>query len=111
MPRLSSMMEGLTPTKSSADQAKTSLLWERQERSFSSSHDVRSALIITVCFGIAGSRGTAFVPSLLWSWALTFSSSTGRLLSKPSRSAVRQCTFRCPGTKSLSMLRAVCWSP
>jgi hypothetical protein len=28
-----------------------------------------------------------------------------------SRWAVRQCTFLCPGTKSLSMLRAACWLP
>jgi hypothetical protein len=46
-------------------------------KEFSSSRDVRSLLIITVCFSVAGSRGTAFVPSLLWSWALTFSSLTG----------------------------------
>jgi hypothetical protein len=111
MPRLCSMIERLTPTRSRADQAKTSLFWERQERSFSSSHEVRSSLIITVCLGVAGSRGTAFVPSLLWSYALAFSSLIERLFSKPSRSAVRQWTFRCPGTKSLSMLRAVSWSP
>jgi hypothetical protein len=111
MPRLCSMMERLTPTRSRANQAKTSLLWERQERSFSSSRDVRSSLIIIVCFGVAVSRGTAFILSLLWSWALTFPSATGRVLSKPSRSAVRQCTFHCPRTKSLSMLRAVYWSP
>jgi hypothetical protein len=65
MPRLCSMMERLTPTRSRADQVKTSLLQERQEMSFSSSHDVRSSLIMTVCFGVAESRGTAFVPSLL----------------------------------------------
>jgi hypothetical protein len=110
MPRLCSMMERLTPTRSSADQAKTSLFQERQERSFSSSREVRPSLIITVCFGVARSRGTAFVPSLLWSCALTFSSWTEQLLSKPSRSAVRQCIFHCPGTKSLLMLCAVCWS-
>jgi hypothetical protein len=34
MPRLCSTMERLTPTRSSADQAKTSLLRERQERIF-----------------------------------------------------------------------------
>jgi hypothetical protein len=107
MPRLCLMMKRLTPTRSRADQMKTSLLRERHDWSFSSSRDVRSSLIMTVCFGIAGSRGTAFVPSLLWSRALTFSSSTGRLLSKPSCSAVRQCTFHYLGTKSLSMLRAV----
>jgi hypothetical protein len=27
---------------------------------------------MTVCFGVAESRGTVFVPSLLYSWALTF---------------------------------------
>jgi hypothetical protein len=27
---------------------------------------------MTVCFGVAESRGTVFVPSLLCSWALTF---------------------------------------
>jgi hypothetical protein len=76
MPRLCSMMERLTPTRSSADRAKTSLFPERQEMSFSSSRDVRSSLINTVCFG----RGIAFVPSLLWScvdffvcgWAIAF---------------------------------------
>jgi hypothetical protein len=94
MPRLCSMMERLTPTRSRANQAKTSLLRERQEMSFSSSCEVRSSLIVTVCLDVAGSRGTAFVPSLLWSCALTFSSAVGRLLSKSSRFAVRQCTFR-----------------
>jgi hypothetical protein len=34
MPRLCSMIERLTPTRSRADQAKTSLFRERQERSF-----------------------------------------------------------------------------
>jgi hypothetical protein len=98
MPRLCSMMERLTPTRSRVDQAKISLLRKRQERSFSSCRDVRSSLIIIVCFGVAGSRGTAFIPSLLWSWALTFLSSIGRVLLKPSRSAVMQ---------YLSILRAV----
>jgi hypothetical protein len=59
------MIKRLTLTRSRADQAKTSLFWERQERSFSSSREVRSLLINTVCLGVAGSRGTAFVPSLL----------------------------------------------
>jgi hypothetical protein len=36
------MIERLTPTRSSADQTKTSLFRERQERSFSSSREVRS---------------------------------------------------------------------
>jgi hypothetical protein len=40
--------------------------------SFSSSLKVRSLLITTVCLGIDRSRGTAFVPSLLWSCALIF---------------------------------------
>jgi hypothetical protein len=30
--------------------------------------EVRSSLIMTVCLGVAGSRGTVFVPSLLCSW-------------------------------------------
>jgi hypothetical protein len=72
MSRLCSMMERLTLTRSRVNQAKTSLLRVRQERSFSSSRDVRSSLIMTVCFGVAESRGTVFVPSLLCSWALTF---------------------------------------
>jgi hypothetical protein len=65
MPRLCLMMERLTPTRSRVDQAKKSLLRVRQERSFSSSRDVRSSLIMTVCFRVAESRGTLFVPSLL----------------------------------------------
>jgi hypothetical protein len=67
MPTLCSMMERLTSTRLRVDQAKTSLLKERRERSFSLSHDVRSSLIMTVCFRVAGSRGTTFIPSLLWS--------------------------------------------
>jgi hypothetical protein len=35
------MMVRLTPTRSRADQAKTSLFWERWEMSFSSSSEVR----------------------------------------------------------------------
>jgi hypothetical protein len=73
------MMVRLTPTRSRADQAKTSLFRERQEMSFSSSREVRSSLITTVCLGVARSRGTAFVPSLLCSCAFTFSSVTGRV--------------------------------
>jgi hypothetical protein len=103
MPRLCSMMERLTPTRSRVDQAKTSLLQLIQEMSFSSSRDVRSLMIMTVCFGVAESMGTIFVPSLLCSWSLTFLPLTGRWLSMPSRSIVRQWTLRCPGTKSLSM--------
>jgi hypothetical protein len=70
-------MVRLTPTRSRADQAKTSLFWERQEMSFSSSHEVRSSLITTVCLGVAGSRGTAFILSLLCTCAFTFLSATG----------------------------------
>jgi hypothetical protein len=61
MPRLWSM----TPTRSRVDQAKTSLLQVRQERSFSSSRYVRSSLVITVCLKVVESRGTVFIPSLL----------------------------------------------
>jgi hypothetical protein len=96
-----------TSTRSWADQAKTSLFLERQEMSFSSSCEVRYSLITTVCLGVAGSKGTVFVPSLLYSCALTFSSVVGWVTSKTSRYVVRQCTFRWPGTKSLSMLRSL----
>jgi hypothetical protein len=48
------MMVRLTPTRSKVDQAKTSLFRERQEMSFSSSHEVRSLLITIVCLGVAG---------------------------------------------------------
>jgi hypothetical protein len=111
MPRPCSMMVRLTPTRSRADQAKTSLFQERQEMSFSSSREVRYSLIMTVCLGVAGSRGTAFVPSLLCSYAFTFSSATGRVPSKTLCCAVRQCTFHWPGMKSLLILCAVCWLP
>jgi hypothetical protein len=103
MPKPCSMMVRLTLTRSRADRAKTSLFRERQEMSFSSSREVRSSLITTVCLGVAVSRGTAFVPSLLCSCAFTFSSATGRVPSKTSRCAVRQCTFRWPRMKSLSI--------
>jgi hypothetical protein len=73
------MMVRLTPTRSRADQAKMSLFRERQEMSFSSSREVRSSLITTFCLGVAGSRGTAFVPSGLCSCAFTFSSAIGRV--------------------------------
>jgi hypothetical protein len=53
MPKLSSIMERLTPTRSRADQAKTSLFLERQEMSLSSSCEVRSSLMMTVCLGVA----------------------------------------------------------
>jgi hypothetical protein len=71
MPRLCSMMVRLTPTKSRADQAKTSLFRERQEMSISSSCEVRSSLMMTVCLGVAWSSGTVFVPSLLYSCAFS----------------------------------------
>jgi ABC-type uncharacterized transport system permease subunit len=87
------MMVRLTPTRSRADQAKTSLFRERQEMSFSSSREVRSSLIITICLGVARSRGTTFVSLLLYSCAFIFSSATWRVPSKPSCCAVRQCTF------------------
>jgi hypothetical protein len=111
MPRPCSMMVRLTPTRSRADQAKTSLFREIQEMSFSSSRGVRSSLIMSVCLGVARSRGPAFVPSLLYSCAFTFSSTTGRVPSKTLRCAVRQCMFRWRRTKSLSILCAVCWLP
>jgi hypothetical protein len=111
MPRLCSMTMRLTSTRSRADQAKTSLFLERLEMSFSSSCEVRSSLITTVCLGVAGSRGTVFVPSLLCSYALTFSSVFGRVASETSHCVVRQCTFHWPRTKSLSMLRTVSWLP
>jgi hypothetical protein len=94
MPRPCSMTVQLTPTRSRVDQAKTSLFLVRQEMSFSSSCEVRSSLITTVCLGVAGSRGTVFVPSLLYSCAFTFSSAVGRVASETSRCVVRQCTFR-----------------
>jgi hypothetical protein len=57
MPRLYSMIVRLTPSRSRADQARTSFLRLRQERSLYSSCGDRSSLIMTVCFGVAGSRG------------------------------------------------------
>jgi hypothetical protein len=62
--------------------------------SFSSSCKVRSLLITTVCLGVAGSRGTVFVSSLLCSCAFTFSSVDGRVASETSRCVVSRCTFR-----------------
>jgi hypothetical protein len=84
----------LTLTRSRADQVKTSLFLERQEMSFSSSCEVRSSLITTVCLGVAGSRGTVFVPSLLCSCAFIFLLAAARVASKTSRYVVRQCMFR-----------------
>jgi hypothetical protein len=72
MPRLCLMMVQQTPTRSRADQAKTSLLRLRQERSLASSFGERSSLIKMVCLGVAKSRGAVLVPSLLCSCALTF---------------------------------------
>jgi hypothetical protein len=111
MPRLCSMIVRLTPTRSRVDQAKMSLFLERQEMSLSLSCEVRSSLMMTVCLGVAWSRGTVFVPSLLYSCAFSCSLAVGRAASGTSCCVVRQCTFLCPGMKSLSMLRAVCWLP
>jgi hypothetical protein len=72
---------------------KDALFLVRQEMSFSLSCEVRSSLITTVCLGVAGSKGTVFVPSLLDSCAFTFSSVAGRVASETSRGVVRQCTF------------------
>jgi hypothetical protein len=111
IPKLCSMMERLTPTRSRADQAKTSLFLDRQQRSLSSSCEVRSSLMVTVCLGVALSRGTVLVLPLLCSCALSCSLAVELADSGTSRWAVRQCTFLCPGTKSLSMLRAAYWLP
>jgi hypothetical protein len=67
--------------------------------------------MVTICLGVAWSRGTVLVPSLLCSCALSCSLSVGLADAGTSRWAVSQCTFLCPRTKSLSMLRAVCWLP
>jgi hypothetical protein len=72
MSRLCSMIVRVTPTRSKADHAKTSLLQLRQERRLASSLGRRSSLIKTVCLGVVGSRGTVLVPSLLCSCALIF---------------------------------------
>jgi hypothetical protein len=90
MPRLCSMMVRLTPTRSRAGQAKTSLLWFRQERSLASSFGERSSQIKTVCLGVARSRWTVLVPPLLCSCVLTFLCLVGRGLLLSSCSAVRQ---------------------
>jgi hypothetical protein len=111
IPKLCSMIERLTPTRSRANQAKTSLFLDRQERSLCSSCEVRSSLMMTVCLGVAWSRGTVLVPLLLYSCAFSCSLAVGLVAWGTSRCAVRQCTFLCPGTKSLSMLRAACWLP
>jgi hypothetical protein len=49
--------------------------------SFSSSREVRSSLMMTVCLGVAGSRGTVFVPSLLCSCAFSCSLVAGLVAS------------------------------
>jgi hypothetical protein len=53
IPKLCSMIERLTSTRSRADQAKTSLFLDRQEMSLSSSCEARSSLVMTVCLGVA----------------------------------------------------------
>jgi hypothetical protein len=67
--------------------------------------------MVTVCLGVAWSRGTILVPSLLYSCALSCSLSVGLADAGTSRWAMRQCTFLCPGMKCHSMLRAACWLP
>jgi hypothetical protein len=62
MPKLYSMIVWLTPTRSKADHAKTSLLWLRQERSLASSLGRRSSLIKTVCLGLRGRGGLPWFP-------------------------------------------------
>jgi hypothetical protein len=89
IPKLCSMTERLTPTRSRADQVKTSLFLDRQERSISSSCEVRSSLMMTVCLGVAWSRGTVLVPSLLCSRAFSCYLAVGLVASGTSRCAVR----------------------
>jgi hypothetical protein len=108
MPRHCSMIERLTPARSKADHAKTSLLRLRQERSLAYSFGRRSSLIKTVCLGVAGSRGTVLVPSLLCNCALTFLFLVVRGMLVSSHSVMRQCILRCPRTKSLSIFLAAC---
>jgi hypothetical protein len=103
MPRLCSMTVRLTPMRSNADHAKISLLWLRQESSLASSLGRRSSLTKTVCLGVAGSRGTVLVPSLLYSCALTFLLLVVQGLLVSLHFVMRQCTLHCPGMKSLSM--------
>jgi hypothetical protein len=104
-------MGRMEESRSRADHAKTSLLWLRQEMSLASSLGRRSSLTKTVCLGVAGSRGTVLVPSLLYSCVLVFLLLVARGLLVSLHSVVRQCTLRWLGTKSLSMLLAVCRSP
>jgi hypothetical protein len=111
MPRLCLIIVRLTPTRSKAGHAKMSLLRLRKERSLASSFGERSSLIKIVCLGVAGSRGTVLVPSLLYNCALTFLCLVGRGLLLSSCSIVMQCMLRCPGTKYRSMFLAACWSP
>jgi hypothetical protein len=54
---------------------------------------------------------TVFTHSLLCSFALIFFPLFVRRLPGSSRLVVRKCTLRWPGTKSLSIFLATCWSP
>jgi hypothetical protein len=60
-----SMTELLTPTRSKADQAKTSLLQFKQDNGLDSSSMVRSSLIKIASFGIKVSKGNFLSSSLL----------------------------------------------
>jgi hypothetical protein len=111
MPKLCSIIMRLTPTRSRADHAKTSLLRLRQERSLSSSSGKRSSLTITICLGVMGSRGTVLIPSLLCRCALVFLPLFVRGLLVSSHFVMSKCTLRWPGMKSLSMFLATYWSP
>jgi hypothetical protein len=62
MPRMCSMMVWLTPTRSRVDQANTSLLQLRQERSLASSCGERSSLIMIVWLGLQGQGGPSLFP-------------------------------------------------
>jgi hypothetical protein len=64
--RLCSIIVQLTPIRSKADQAKTSLLRLRQDSSLDSSSVERSSPIRTVWFGTEASSGTFLTSSLLW---------------------------------------------
>jgi hypothetical protein len=63
--------------------------------------------MVTVCLGVAWSRGIVLVPSLLCSCALSCSLSAWLADAGTSRWAMRHCMFLCPGTKSRSMFHAV----
>jgi hypothetical protein len=62
MPRMCLIMVRLTPTRSRADQAKTSLLRLRQERSLATSCGERSSLIMMVCLGLRCQGGPSSFP-------------------------------------------------